>query len=92
MPLSGSRPPKRADDVGQAVHNVSMRAQRDREEQTVLIGTALGVFGLVVAAEVLGLWLAHYVLDLRISDAVVGWAILIAGTLAIVNLVRSEKA
>jgi hypothetical protein len=44
-----------------------------------------------MTAEVLGLWLADAVLDLSISDAMIGWAFVIAGTSAIVNLVRSEK-
>jgi hypothetical protein len=75
-----------------AVHNVSVRAQRDREEQSVLIGTALGVFALVSTAEALGLWLAHFVFDFDGSNAMVGWVVVIAGTLAIANLVRSEKS
>jgi hypothetical protein len=80
-----------ADGVGQAVHNVPMRAQRDREEQSVLIGTALGVFALVATAEALGLWLAHFVFDFEGSNAMVGWVIVIAGILAGANLIRSEK-
>jgi hypothetical protein len=80
-----------ADGVGQAVHNVPMRAQRDREEQSVLIGTALGVFALVATAEALGLWLAHFVFDFEGSNAMVGWVIVIAGMLAGANLIRSEK-
>jgi cation transporter-like permease len=73
------------------VHNVSMRAQRDREEQTILIGTALGMFALLMTAEVLGLLLTHALLGVSINDTMIGWAFLIAGTLATVNLIRSEK-
>jgi hypothetical protein len=91
LPLSGSRSCHQADGVEQAVHNVSMRAQRDRDEQSVLIGTALGVFALVSTAEALGLWLAHFVFDFEGRNAMVGWVVVIAGALAIVNLVRSER-
>lgn len=73
------------------MHNVSMRAQRDREAQTVLIGTALGMVALIMTAEVLGLLLAHAVLGLGINDTMIDWTFLIAGTLAAVNLIRSEK-
>ncbi|MBO0843971.1 MAG: hypothetical protein J2P22_00960 [Nocardioides sp.] len=68
-----------------------MRAQRDRDEQTVLIGTALGVFALVMVAEGLALWLLHSTFDIAIGRAVTGGAVVIAGTVAIMNLVRSEK-
>jgi hypothetical protein len=73
------------------VHHVPMRAQQDREEQSALIGTALGVFALVMTAEALGLWVAHFVFDFEGSNAMVGWVIVIAGILAGANLIRSEK-
>jgi hypothetical protein len=71
-----------------------MRTQLERDQQTVDIGTALGVFVLIVAAEVLGLWLLHSVFDIASghTDALLGWAVAIAGTIAIANLVRSEKS
>jgi hypothetical protein len=70
-----------------------MRTQRDREEQTVAIGTALGVFGAIMAAEVLGLWLFHSVFDISDgqTNAIFGWAVIVAGTLAIASLARSER-
>jgi hypothetical protein len=88
MPLSGRQ---RADGVGTAdaewLHACTAGSRRSDR----LIGTALGMFALLMAAEVLGLWLAHAVLDLRISDVMIGWALVVAGTFAVVNLVRSEK-
>jgi hypothetical protein len=68
-----------------------MRTQQDREEQSALIGTALGVFALVMTAEALGLWVAHFVFGFEGSNAMVGWVIVIAGILAGANLIRSEK-
>jgi hypothetical protein len=44
-----------------------------------------------MAAEALGLWLVHLVFDIGGSNAIFGWAMVIAGTVAIANLVRSEK-
>lgn len=46
---------------------------------------------LIMTAEVLGLLLAHAVLGLGINDTMIDWTFLIAGTLAAVNLIRSEK-
>lgn len=70
-----------------------MRTQRDREEQTVAIGTALGVFVAIMAAAVLGLWLANSMFDISDgqTDAILGVAVLIAGTLAIASLGRSGR-
>jgi hypothetical protein len=68
-----------------------MRAQQDREEQTVLIGSALAVFAVVMAVEALALWLLHSALGVAFGNAVLGGMVVIAGTVAIVNLVRSER-
>ena len=64
-----------------------MRDRQTREEQTVLIGAALGVFAVVLAVEGLVLWLLHS----AFGTGVLAWAVVIAGALAIVHLVRSER-
>jgi hypothetical protein len=69
---------------------VTVRAQRDREEQTVLIGTALGLFAVVMTAEVLGLWFVHSAFDVGVGSATFGWTVVVAGTAAIVYLARSD--
>ena len=70
-----------------------MRTQRDREAQTVAIGTALGVFAVIMAAAVLGLWLVHSRFDVSDgqTDAILGVAVIIAGTLAFASLGRSRR-
>jgi small neutral amino acid transporter SnatA (MarC family) len=70
-----------------------VRTQQDREEQTVAIGTALGVFAVIMTAEVIGVLLLNSVWGISYghTDAIGGLAVLIAGTLAIAHLVRSEK-
>lgn len=70
-----------------------MRPPSDRDQQTVAIGTALAEFVLVVAAAVLGLWLLHFALPVAddLTEAILGTAIVIAGVLALSNLVRAQK-
>jgi hypothetical protein len=68
-----------------------VRAQPNREEQTALIGTALAIFAFVIAAEALGLWLMHTAVDLKVGSAMGGWAVVVAGLVAVVFLVRSER-
>jgi hypothetical protein len=68
-----------------------VRTQQEREEQSVLIGTALGVFARVLVAEALGLWLLHAAFDLGADDAVLGWLVVGAATVAITTLVRSDR-
>jgi ABC-type proline/glycine betaine transport system permease subunit len=68
-----------------------MRAQAEREEQTVLIGTALAVFAAVLGAEVLGLWLVHSVLGVALGRWTQGCVAVVAGAVAVANLVRSER-
>jgi uncharacterized membrane protein HdeD (DUF308 family) len=68
-----------------------VRAQQDREEQTALIGTALGIFALVMAAAVLGLWLMHSAFEFEVDSALGWWTVVIAGVVAVVFLVRSQR-
>ncbi len=71
-----------------------MRTRRARDEQTIAIGAALGVFAVVVTAEVLGLWLLHSAFGVAAGhwDAVLGWVgVAVAGVLAIAHLVAAER-
>jgi hypothetical protein len=68
-------------------HTDAARAQRDREEQTVAIGAALGAIALVVAIEILGIWLA----DVEVGGAIFGCAVVLAVAVALATLVRSER-
>jgi hypothetical protein len=51
------------------------------------------VFGVIMAAEVLGLWLFHSVFDISDgqTNAIFGCEVIVAGTLAIASLGRSER-
>jgi hypothetical protein len=64
-----------------------VRAQKDREEQTTVIGVALAVFAAVMTVEVLGIWLA----GVEVGGAFLGYAVVLAGAAAVVALVRSER-
>ena len=66
-----------------------MRTREAREEQTVLIGTALGIFVVVLGLEALGLWLADAAFGIGPGNAVSVCAVVIAAGSAIVHLVRS---
>jgi N-formylglutamate amidohydrolase len=70
-----------------------VRSQEDRDEQTVAIGSALGMFGILILAEVLGLWLLDATFESADQhiDALFRGAIVLAGTLAIANLARSRQ-
>ena len=72
-------------------HNGRVRQLQDRDEQTVLIGTALGLFAVVMAAQALGLWLLSVALDIDVERTLFGWAVVIAGTSAIAYLVRAMR-
>lgn len=76
-------------------HTGGVRTQQDRDEQTALIGAGLGVFALVLAAEVLGGWFVHTAFELdddgRIRGAVAVLAIVFPVLATIVFLVRSER-
>jgi hypothetical protein len=72
----------------------SVRAQPNRDEQTVLIATALGVFALVLTAEVATLWLLHVVFGVVFGVApgiVLLGTIVVIVVAAVANLPRSEQ-
>ncbi len=70
-----------------------MRTQEEREEQTLIIATALGLFVLVVVITFGVLAILSSVVD--VSDGLAGTvltvATLAAGTLAFIKLVRASK-
>ena len=70
-----------------------MQTREQRDEKTVVIATALGLFCLVIAVGALGLWAAVSVLDL--NDPTVsslGWVIAAAaGVVLIVYLLRARR-
>ena len=70
-----------------------MRTQRDRDEQTLAIGTALGVFAVVLGAMLLVVWLSHAVSGADDhADALIGTAALVLATgAAVASLVRSRR-
>jgi riboflavin transporter FmnP len=70
-----------------------VRSQEDRDEQTVAIGSALGVFAIVMLAAILGLWLVYATVESadKHIDALSRGAIVLAGTVAILNLARSRQ-
>lgn len=70
-----------------------MQAQQDRDEKTIVMATALGLFCLVLGVGLLGLWAAGFLLGL--SD----WAttplftvsVFAAGAALVVYLVRARN-
>ena len=70
-----------------------MRPQQDRDEQTVVIGTALGIFTLIIAAVGVVVWwlqsLTHR-LDGH-EEAIIWPAVLLAGIVACSYLARSRR-
>ncbi len=72
--------------------NVGMQTREQRDEKTVSIATALGLFCLAIAVGALGLWAATSFLGLRSSAASsLGWVLIIAaGGLLVGYLVRAR--
>jgi len=72
-----------------------VRAQQDRDEQTVLIGAALGVFALVLAVEALGGWIVHSAVGLNVDGAIGGaiavLAVVTPGLATVAFVLRSER-
>lgn len=70
-----------------------MQTREQRDDKTVVIATALGVFCLVIAGGALSLWAAVSVLDLNDSTvSALWWAIAAAaGVALIVYLVRERR-
>ena len=70
-----------------------MRTQQERDEQTLAIGTALGLFVLLVGLGVLVLWFLHS--QLGVDDdwrQVLRWTVVtVAATVATAHLVRSNR-
>jgi hypothetical protein len=70
-----------------------VRAQRERDEQTVAIGMTLSIFVVVFLSVELAGWLLHSLSD-AVDDhvgAIYGAAVLIAGVAACSHLVRSTR-
>ena len=70
-----------------------MRTQEDRDEQTVVIATALGIFTLILAAVgAVAWWLQSLTHGLDGHEqAILGPAVLVAGTVACRHLTRSTR-
>lgn len=70
-----------------------MQAREQRDEKTVLIATALGLFCLVLAVGGLGLWAANSFLGMSDSaTASLFWVLTIAaGVLLVVYLLRARQ-
>jgi hypothetical protein len=85
--------PRRVRSLDQRRHDAGMQTREQRDEKTVVIATALGLFCLVIAVGGLSLWAAVSVLDL--NDPTVsslGWVIAAAaGVVLIVYLDRARR-
>jgi hypothetical protein len=70
-----------------------VRIERERDQQTLAIGTALGLFTALMLAALLVLGLRYSLSDVVDPhvDVFIGWAFAVAGIVAIANLVRSTK-
>lgn len=74
-------------------HHERVQTQQDRDEKTVVIATALGLFGLVLGTGALGLWAADSLLGLGDSATTpVVAVVVIAAVAALVGyLVRARQ-
>lgn len=70
-----------------------MQTRAQRDEKTVVIATAVGLFCLVIAAGLLSLWAAVSVLDLNdVMVSSLGWVIVVAaGVMLVVYLARARR-
>jgi hypothetical protein len=70
-----------------------VRAQQDREEQAVVIATALGIFtGILLAVGLLAWWVQSLTHGLDGHDDVIGWtAVLVAAVAAGSYVARSSR-
>jgi hypothetical protein len=77
----------------QCRQDVGMQTREQRDEKTVLIATALGLFCLVIAVGGLGLWAANSLFGMSDSAAESGAGMLIiaAGVLLVAYLVRARQ-
>ena len=74
-------------------HTRPVRSQEARDEQTIAIGAALGVFGVVMTVVVVGLALVASIAEIPdvVVESVIGVAALVAGGLAVASIMRSER-
>ena len=76
-----------------SAHNGRVRTQHEREEQTLAIGPALGLFVLIAGLGLVVLWL----LDSRLGvdddwRAALGWTVItVAATVATAHLIQSSN-
>jgi len=77
----------------QCRQDVGMQTREQRDEKTVLIATALGLFCLVIAVGGLGLWAANSLLGMSDSaaESSAGVLIIAAGVLLVGYLVRARQ-
>lgn len=70
-----------------------MQTQEQRDEKTLDIGTALGLFCLVIAAGAMLLWAAVSVLDLDDSTvSSLGWVVATAAAVVLLGyLIRARR-
>lgn len=70
-----------------------MQTREQRDEKTVVIATALGLFCLVIAVGALSLWAAVLVVDLNAPTvSSLGWVVAAtAGVVLIAYLVRAGR-
>ena len=70
-----------------------MQTQEQRDEKTLVIGTALGLFCLVIAAGAMLLWAAVSVLDLDDStESSLGWVVATAAAVVLLGyLIRARR-
>ena len=71
-----------------------MQTQAQRDEKTLVIATALGLFCLVIAAGAMMLWAAASVLDLGDSTVTsLGWVIATAAAVTLIGYpVRARRS
>jgi hypothetical protein len=70
-----------------------VQAQQNRDEKTVVIATALGLFCLVLGLAALGLWAAESLLGLNdsVTTPLTIVFVIAAGAMLVVYLVRARK-
>jgi hypothetical protein len=70
-----------------------MHTQEEREEQTLAIATALGLFVLLLVIAGGLLWIASLAVDVSddLARPILATAVCLAGAMAIANLVRATK-
>ncbi|WP_426241357.1 hypothetical protein [Nocardioides sp. LHG3406-4] len=70
-----------------------VRPKQQRDEKTVVIASAVGLFCLVLVIGLAGLWAANYLLDLNdsVTNPLVNAFVIAAGVALVVYLIRARR-